>query len=1101
MHTLESVHGVKLDFDNSSVEEIKALGESSQIIKNSIVKESAFNSEMQNPEYTKNLLIMEAVKIYLAEIAPKRLNKKNSVKESTLEEGPRGMGVASRDWALNKKSTDVRHGGHPVRSIRQPGEISKSDARDQAEKLSKKYFDQGGKITRESLDPDKVVKATELGRKMMDYSQNATGTDDKELRILNAISQVGEKLTQLGTPFGPKTLTDIDRRVIEVARRRMAASGVAEDVVAPAGPNATTTNNKTQPGMVNVQKGTDMKTVPAAQLANMQKQGYSIVGDEIKEDDSIESLYAKYGIDEGKKGKDQDGDGDNDFADIMITRMMTSGKSKKDAIVKTHNKSYNNESMMEAKKLDLAALKKKKAELEDKMDKITENGGKVLRTDPLKKQYDKVCADIKAAKKTVNEAVHMEHHDDYQASMARSELYRNTKYAMDMLKMIGPDADVPAWISANLTKAAETLDKVYHYMDYHLTFEAPATEVSEDADMVPGDAGSIARQNLMMIMEYSTKLFRMIQPGDKLEGWVAMKLTSASEAVSSSKHHLEYVQFEKHAGEMAADMEAPVEETKKDVKESIGTMLMKMMLNEEQDLEQAETLLAAKSMSDELQGIAEKIAKMSVDSLMPLVDTMKEQFGQEIGTGFNDVIKATLDAALKGVTEAKEGTDNAILAVQQGQVPGLQTDLDNATELPNPGEGDEAPEFEPEDEAGDEFGSTQAASGEEEEPLGRSKKGKNEVPDELEESAVKEGGNAENKAKKKAVIDPKKRPKDVVNKFDPRSDLKPVKKGPGSTVKEAKKAKPDFLDLDKDGNKKEPMKKAVADKKKATKECSTSMVEESKMEKGLRDDMPRIVHGVKGVKSTKFTRKFPNAKAMDKWLDSDAGSNCEVHTIEIDHSKTKKHVKESNVNEVAPPGKAAEKFIKDNKESFRNRYGSGWEKILYATAWKKFGNKSESYKKANTMLNSASAKRNELKKAFEAHKVKHARMVTEGKVSDILGTGYGLEGEGILNQINETNTMINKLREMIKSELNAGVYELATSVKNNALAAKLAESKSVAPFGIVWKNGNKKNEKFFETADLRAYWMDFNRSIIKEHKLINPADFDKRIASLTKKKG
>jgi hypothetical protein len=37
-------------------------------------------------------------------------------------------------------------------------------------------------------------------------------------------------------------------------------------------------------------------------------------------------------------------------------------------------------------------------------------------------------------------------------------------------------------------------------------------------------------------------------------------------------------------------------------------------------------------------------------------------------------------------------------------------------------------------------------------------------------------------------------------------------------IKESKKAKPDFLDVDKDGNKKEPMKKAVADKKKATKE-------------------------------------------------------------------------------------------------------------------------------------------------------------------------------------------------------------------------------------------------------------------------------------------
>ena len=33
-------------------------------------------------------------------------------------------------------------------------------------------------------------------------------------------------------------------------------------------------------------------------------------------------------------------------------------------------------------------------------------------------------------------------------------------------------------------------------------------------------------------------------------------------------------------------------------------------------------------------------------------------------------------------------------------------------------------------------------------------------------------------------------------------------------VEEAKKAKPDFLDMDKDGDKKEPMKKAIKDKKK-----------------------------------------------------------------------------------------------------------------------------------------------------------------------------------------------------------------------------------------------------------------------------------------------
>lgn len=41
--------------------------------------------------------------------------------------------------------------------------------------------------------------------------------------------------------------------------------------------------------------------------------------------------------------------------------------------------------------------------------------------------------------------------------------------------------------------------------------------------------------------------------------------------------------------------------------------------------------------------------------------------------------------------------------------------------------------------------------------------------------------------------------------------------------------------------------------------------------------------------------------------------------------------------EVAPPGKRAEKWIKDRKSDFKERYGKDWSKVLYATAWKRFG--------------------------------------------------------------------------------------------------------------------------------------------------------------------
>ncbi len=53
------------------------------------------------------------------------------------------------------------------------------------------------------------------------------------------------------------------------------------------------------------------------------------------------------------------------------------------------------------------------------------------------------------------------------------------------------------------------------------------------------------------------------------------------------------------------------------------------------------------------------------------------------------------------------------------------------------------------------------------------------------------------------------------NKKEPmKKAVKDKKKNPFAKTNEAKKSKPDFLDMDKDGNKKEPMKKAVADKKK-----------------------------------------------------------------------------------------------------------------------------------------------------------------------------------------------------------------------------------------------------------------------------------------------
>jgi hypothetical protein len=145
--------------------------------------------------------------------------------------------------------------------------------------------------------------------------------------------------------------------------------------------------------------------------------------------------------------------------------------------------------------------------------------------------------------------------DNHEASMALSELYRNAKYGMALLKIIEPNDAIDGWVQANLTNAADMLDKVGHYLDYkNINGRKPEVDMEEDDNVDDTDVGeadgSMARENLEMIVEYSIRLMEMIKPGDNLASWVSMKLTKASEAISSAKHFIEYRNFEKHAGDV-----------------------------------------------------------------------------------------------------------------------------------------------------------------------------------------------------------------------------------------------------------------------------------------------------------------------------------------------------------------------------------------------------------------------------------------------------------------------------------------------------------------------------------------------------------------------
>lgn len=916
LHTLKSVHGMELDLDSRDVSELESMQESSEIIKNSIVNESRFNTYNSNPEYAKHMLIMEAVRLYLVEIAPKRQRRK--VKESVGIEVDENMINPAQDPNMQQNKQAVPNSNNNKKPLK-PGTVNmKNKATGKIENVpvsqvqsKQSRGDQVvGDDVNETVDPELAALMKKYGvepavtSETEDYSGGDWGSSD----WYPVLKSMDEYLAKNGTT--PETIEAAAEQEAEFYHDMM---------------------------------------------------GYPDVED--AKDRIISMWLTRKGF---KLGMEED---DNSVSNPDYQKLAKEHrKAAKAALDTNDDRDFN-------KHQDLSNYY------------MIKSGGKapghIVDVGRFMKYVEKEYINHLKHPSQVNESKF--DHDGYQASMARSELYRNTKYAMDMLKMIKPEDEIQPWIASNLTKAANYLDKIYHYLDYYTKFEPEQLPEDQDPDTETSDmalgetTGSTARQDLMHVVEYSTKLFSMIQPGDKLEGWVAMKLTTASDCISSSKHYMEYQQFEKHAHDMLDNVNSMAEEgakmKKKSIKESVGQMLMSMMLKEDQDLAQAQTLLAAKAMSDDLQDIAEKVAKMSVEDLMPLVDTMKEQFGIEAAEGYNEMMKSSLEVLLKSITDSKDTSDNAILQLQGGGVPSAAGD-----ELPEPGV----------------------------------------MPADGEQDAEADLG------------------------AEPESDELEAPELPEEPLGRAKKDE------------------SVSSKGKALNEKKMSAAQEKFFGKGKKKDN----------KDEKDDKKSGNPFAK----------------------------KGSKVSESAPPGEKAENFIKGAKEDYKKRYGKRWEEVLYRTAWKKFGSKSESYLRTEKMLESSKENLARLEKAFESHKKQFKKMVNEGTVQDPLKTGYGLEGELMVEKIGDLGSMINKLKEMLRSEIRRGAGDMIMAEHNARKADRLAARKAAAPYGVLWlgETGARKG-KFFESEKLRKYWLDLNAMDLNEHQLVNPEHFDAEIQKLNRK--
>ena len=135
-------------------------------------------------------------------------------------------------------------------------------------------------------------------------------------------------------------------------------------------------------------------------------------------------------------------------------------------------------------------------------------------------------------------------HDDHEGAMARAELYRAAKYAMKLFQMIDENQELEGWVQSKITKSADYLDSVYHYMEYQMKFAGGGE--AEELDDITKDAETDIEDSIadadMSADEEEIKLDETLSYEEKLqallEGRVKRKCSSKKmeeEAVSKSQ--------------------------------------------------------------------------------------------------------------------------------------------------------------------------------------------------------------------------------------------------------------------------------------------------------------------------------------------------------------------------------------------------------------------------------------------------------------------------------------------------------------------------------------------------------------------------------------
>jgi hypothetical protein len=311
--------------------------------------------------------------------------------------------------------------------------------------------------------------------------------------------------------------------------------------------------------------------------------------------------------------------------------------------------------------------------------------------------------------------------------------------------------------------------------------------------------GAMAKADLHKLANYSFKLFKKLGDDDQLEAWVQAKITKAADYIASVYHYLEYEMEFSEYGHHLDNSDTLSEGQKRVLKNKLMEAKEKIKALKVKQAEKAKDKVEEGILSGGEQPCTECGGTgMIYREATPVPDHVKTKVEK-----YKRLTKAThaahkrLDRNGNGIPDHLEGdkeideefTDKSKTGDTFKTRTGVATKTDTGMKHAN---------------------TSYADDGEAEQKSGKGVR-----------SHAKSQSAAEKKEKAPAQ---KQSPKSAKTwgmkdneKFDNRDKEVDETVGSGGIygqgVYEAKGKKPDFLDMDKDGDKKEPMKKAVADKK------------------------------------------------------------------------------------------------------------------------------------------------------------------------------------------------------------------------------------------------------------------------------------------------